>query len=78
MSRSRKKVPITGCAGNKSDKYDKTIAHRKFRRKSKQRILHGSIILPEYMREISEIYSFPKDGKCYWSPEWRTWKAYRK
>ena len=80
MSRSYKKHPICGWAAAESEKEDKVRAHKKFRRKAKVKVnkidpaalIHGDfwenepeVVLPEKMREVSEVYSFAKDGKQY-------------
>ena len=71
MSRSRKKTPIGGWAGD-SEKEDKKIWHRQFRHKSKN-ILRGihndmdsleEVVLP-VRNEVSNLWSMSKDGKHY-------------
>ena len=65
MSRSIKKTPIFGIAGN-SDKKGKQEANRKFRRKEKSMIKWGKLFkLPMRVREVFNAYSMPKDGKTY-------------
>lgn len=68
MSRSYRKNPITStnCGGfNRSEKKDKTIANKKFRRlsKSKLNIDPEADDIPEDMDEVS---NFVKDGKVRW------------
>jgi len=73
MSRSRKKVPISGitCGGcNRSDKKDKTRANRKLRR-----IVHSNPDTDITIRDVSNVYDFAKDGKQY---NMHTPSAYRK
>ena len=63
MARSHRYTPIFGlCAG--SEKHDKRLANRLFRHKSKLRSRSGSgeFLL---MREVSNVWAFTKDGKCY-------------
>lgn len=67
MSRSRRHRPIHGIAGG-SEQYDKRLANRRLRRTHKQLIRSESeidiVILP-VMRDISNVWSFNKDGKSY-------------
>lgn len=63
MTRSKKKLPITGIAGN-SDKEDKRKANRKHRRITKESVNKDSEIIPE-IREVSDVWGFNKDGKIY-------------
>lgn len=69
MSRSYKHTPIIGIAGN-SEKQDKRIANRR-QRTLVRCILHGDLrrnndgdssLLP-LIREVSNVYSFSKDGR---------------
>lgn len=62
MSRSRKKVPIHGICAD-SDKKDKRAANRRYRRITKNALNCGRS-LPT-LREVSDIWSFAKDGKIY-------------
>ena len=68
MSRSKKKTPIRGVAGN-PDKESKREANRLERKVVKQ-ILHehadklDEIELP-IKREVSDVWSFNKDGKSF-------------
>ena len=64
MSRSRKKTPVHGITTAASEKEDKRDANRKFRRKTKQQVDKCEENLSE-LREISNIWSFGKDGKVY-------------
>lgn len=67
MSRSRKKTPYHGIAGT-SDKKDKRCANRALRR-----AVHAALdvdpegIVPQ-VREVSDPWSFSKDGKKYFEP----------
>lgn len=72
MSRSYRKTSIIGNAGS-SEKMDKIIAHRKFRKYIKNHITatHGDLELLEEMMmpkddEISNTWTSSKDGKTYW------------
>jgi hypothetical protein len=66
MSRSRKHSPVGGHAGGKSEKKFKTACHHKFRARQRTR-LHDfdcdADTLVEDLREVSNIYNGPKDGK---------------
>ena len=67
MSRSRRKTPICGIAGS-SDKEGKRLANRKFRRKEKE-ALKECKEPPKDLNEVSDVWSFNKDGKKYYSRE---------
>ncbi|NOL50372.1 hypothetical protein [Pelistega europaea] len=73
MSRSYRKNPIVGYSCAESEKKDKQLANRKFRRRAKVAILAGREP-PVRMREVVCVWSFAKDGKQYCSKE--TIKAY--
>ena len=66
MSKSYKKTPIFGnCNG--SDKKDKQLSNRKFRKAIKKDLQTNSDTF-SLLREVSESYTFKKDGKHYWKP----------
>lgn len=67
MSRSKRKTPIYGICGG-SEKEDKRIWHRRFRRKEKVALSkqHDEHISTDH-REVSNPWSMSKDGKMYWS-----------
>ena len=68
MSRSNKRTPITGnCCGD-SEKNDKRIANRRLRRIVKSLIAKGIEFLP-VLRDVSNVYTFNKDGKHYWKKD---------
>lgn len=67
VARSFKKTPKTGNTKRESEKEDKQLANRKFRRISKQK-LHENKILPEKIYEVDEIWSHGKDGKRWFNP----------
>jgi len=60
MSRSRNKNPIFGHTTCKSEKQDKKLWHRRFRRNRKQDIENTDI------RYHSNPWSMGKDGKQYY------------
>ncbi|MGG6230487.1 hypothetical protein [Tenacibaculum sp. SDUM215027] len=64
MSRSKKKTKIHGNTTAKSEKENKQDANRKLRRIVKQKVNSGKTELPE-LREVSNVWSFDKDGKRY-------------
>lgn len=61
MSRSFKKNPFQAVCCYISNKKDKTIANRLFRRKSKRNLKVGKE-LPYSIREVSDTYNFSSDG----------------
>lgn len=68
MSRSRKKNSICGNAKAESEKEDKQITHRIFRRRSKRAIQKESEP-PESFNEVRSTWDFAKDGKQYFDEE---------
>ncbi len=64
MSRSKNKTKIQGITTATSEKENKQDANRKFRRIIKQKVKSAKTELPE-IREISNVWSFGKDGKRY-------------
>ena len=66
MSRSYIKNKIVGYTKKETEKRDKTIANKKYRRLVKVRIAKRSEVLP-LIREVSNIYQFDKDGKHYYA-----------
>lgn len=68
MSRSYKKTPISGLTTAKSEKEDKRLANRLFRRASRNRIKSNQE--PFYkLREVCNIWDFAKDGRVYYDKE---------
>ena len=67
MSRSRKKVNISGMCGN-SEKWDKKNWHKRFRRKNTIALRNAlskydiDIVFP-VVREVSDVWRMNKDGK---------------
>lgn len=66
MSRSKKKNPFTTICGG-SNKADKSIANRKFRRLS-SRMIHNQDFenLPVDLDEISDTWDFSTDGLAFY------------
>ena len=74
MSRSYRKTPIHGNTGA-SEKMDKIIAHKKYRKQIKDEIsaAHGDIqsldeLIYPVEDEITPVSSMSKDGKTYTNP----------
>jgi hypothetical protein len=67
MSKSRRKTPIFGHTTTRSEKKDKRIANRMFRRITNSKIRIGLFEeLPYDMDEIFNVWEMSKDGKSYW------------
>ena len=67
MSRSYKKHAVTSCTTSDSEKNDKKIAHRVFRKRAKRALMNNKLsLLPFRMRDVSNIWCFAKDGKVAW------------
>lgn len=65
MSRSYKKTPICGNAGG-SEKKDKRINNRMFRRRTNQMITVGRYDdIPYDMNEVRNLWDMNKDGKSW-------------
>uniref|UniRef100_UPI00404A94AD hypothetical protein n=1 Tax=Flavobacterium sp. TaxID=239 RepID=UPI00404A94AD len=64
MSRSEKKTKIRGITTATSEKENKQDANRKYRRIIKQKVKSKESELPD-LKEISNVWSFDKDGKIY-------------
>lgn len=65
MSKSFRHVPIHGiCTG--SDQRDKRRANRRLRTRVKVQLHHDAEVL-SVLREVSDVWTFNKDGKSYWS-----------
>ena len=76
MSNSRRKTNITGITRAESEKQDKILAHRRMRRAVRGKLrpylvaklggdVENTLPLP---REVSNVYSFAKDGKQRFNP----------
>ena len=64
MSRSKRNSTIRGITTSETEKENKRSANRNFRRKVKIQVRKGEINLSR-LREISNVWSFDKDGKMY-------------
>ena len=70
MSRSRKSLPICGVSAATSEKQDKQVWHRRMRRRERQRLggvppASADDYLTTVVREVSDPWTFVKDGKQY-------------
>ena len=64
MSRSYRNVGVTPWTSSESEMEDKTIANRIFRKRVRQALKKGRMSrMPYKMREVSNIYSWGKDGR---------------
>lgn len=68
MSRSFKHTTISGITTATSEKRDKQLANRRFRRISRHRVKIDKEPLID-LDEISDVWDFQKDGKRYFDPE---------
>lgn len=72
MGKSKKKHPFSGITTSETEKKDKQIANKRLRLRTKQKLKHmedpDAEIFPE-KEEVSNVYSFAKDGKCRFDPE---------
>lgn len=64
MSRSRRKTPIRGITSSESEKDDKRIYNRRFRRAQKQVLTVNIEAELPVLREYSNPWSMDKDGKA--------------
>jgi hypothetical protein len=68
MGKSYRKTPIIGNAGG-SEKEDKRLANRKFRKKEHQALHQNQIDkLPYNMDDVCDKWCMTKDGKRYINP----------
>jgi len=65
MSRSFKKTPIFGNTKGVSEKLDKRLANRSFRRTTNTCLASGKEP-PFNKNQTSDIWGFTKDGKHFW------------
>jgi hypothetical protein len=74
VSRSRKKTPITGIAGCRSEKWWKRVWHKKFRRRSRAAIRSGAEP-PHFPEEVgADEWLAPRDG-TFWFGRWAAKRA---
>lgn len=72
MSRSKRRTPVCGITNARSEKQDKRLYNRRYRRVCKQAIHndHGRELLPR-LREYSNPWAMDKDGKVRFDPDER-------
>lgn len=68
MSRSYRHLPIIGMTTACSEKEDKRLANRAFRRANALKIDNPHGIYPA-LREYSDPWGWSKDGKMWFEPE---------
>jgi len=64
MSRSRRKTPKIGITSAESEKNNKRMANRLFRRSTKSQLKSGQNVFVS-VKEVSNVWSFDKDGKQF-------------
>ena len=70
MSRSKKRTPVCGMTGAASEKLDKRLYNRRYRRVCKQAIhVDAARELLPLLREYSNVGAMDKDGKAWFDPE---------
>lgn len=73
MSKSIKKTPIGGHTKKESEKKWKRFQNRRLRRLINANIKNAEEILFLTLRDISNIWDAPKDGKSYWKSHEKKW-----
>ena len=69
MSRSRKKTPVAGMTTAVSEKQDKRLYNRRYRRVTKQMVhVEPERELLPHLREYSDPWGMDKDGKHRFDP----------
>lgn len=66
MSRSRKKTPVRGVTGARSEKTDKRQINRALRKRVRKTLLDDPerLIAPD-RREVRDVWDMAKDGKYF-------------
>lgn len=78
MSRSKRKTPIYGTTGARSEAVDKKHWHQRLRAAERSRLAHNTgDHIPVDEREVSDPWGMAKDGKRYWKVAMRTRAAER-
>ena len=65
MSRSKRKTPIFGITSSSSEKQNKRIWNKRFRRVSKS-LMNTEKDLPIKVAAVADVWEGSKDGKRYW------------
>lgn len=69
MSRSRRKTPVDGMTTARSEKQDKRLYNRRYRRVTKQMVhVEPERELLPHLREYSDPWGMDKDGKHRFDP----------
>jgi hypothetical protein len=70
MSRSKKRMPIRAVNGASSEKQDKRLYNRRYRRVCKQFLhVNPECELMPHLREYSNPWAMAKDGKVWFDPQ---------
>lgn len=79
MSRSYRHTPVVGNTTARSDKPGKVIANRTLRSAARSALVncrdYDALVMP-ILREVSNVWSFPKDGKHRMSSDSRYFRKY--
>ena len=73
MARSRNKTPIGGHTKSESEKLWKSKQNRKLRRKVNVLLNKTQDTVQLDVRDVSNIWAGPKDGKSYWKNAPKEW-----
>jgi hypothetical protein len=68
MARSYRHAPFSGITTSPSEKQDKRAANRRLRRLVRARLPFDEGILDLGIRDVSNVWSFAKDGKSRFDP----------
>ena len=70
VSRSKKRTPVAGITGARSEKQDKRLYNRRYRRACEQalRVSPERELMP-HLREYSNPWAMDKDGKVRFDPK---------
>lgn len=68
MSNSYRHTSIKGITKTESEKRDKRIANRRFRRIARERLKKDFSVELKNIREIDELWTHSKDGKFRFDP----------
>ncbi|MCA1634247.1 MAG: hypothetical protein LC802_11280 [Acidobacteria bacterium] len=70
MSRSKKKTPVSGMAAARSEKQDKRLYNRRYRRACNQSLhMNPAREVVPLLREYSNPAAMAKDGKAWFDPK---------
>lgn len=77
MARSRRKTPCTAWTSAVSEKWEKTVAHRKVRHRVRLK-MHGDAEVLPTTRELSDPWRWGKDGRMWFGGKPSEWINARK